>query len=444
MKVSKVALAAATILGGSSLLATPAFAQYPAQQQPPQRQPAPAAQGQQAAQPSFNLSRSEQAALNPLIQANAAAGTARQQGQTPDWAAVRALVPAAQSAARSNDAKYLLNRVQLDLALGTNDLAGQETALAALLTNPSTPAEFAGTLRTAQANILNQRAEQAFRANDFATAERLYVQLQQANPGDQRIINNLALVRTRMGNTAGALEPVLEQIRTAEAAGQRAAESLYQRAWRVPYTANQRPQALEALRRLLAAYPTAANWQLALDVVREGSGNDVDLLIDSFRLARVANAVRANEYLPFASSLDQAGLPGETKAVVDAGVAAGALQSSNSEVTRLLGVANRRITEDRAGLAGQMAQARSASRGQPARIVADALFGYARYAEAAEMYRLALSKGGEDANLVNTRLGATLALAGQRAEAETALRAVTGRRAELASLWLAWLASRPA
>ena len=79
-----------------------------------------------------------------------------------------------------------------------------------------------------------------------------------------------------------------------------------------------------------------------------------------------------------------------------------------------------------------------------ARVVADALFGYARYTEAAEMYRLALSKGGEDANLVNTRLGATLALAGQRAEAEAALRAVTGPRAELAALWLAWLASRPA
>ncbi|MFN3727983.1 MAG: hypothetical protein ACK4SZ_16960 [Allosphingosinicella sp.] len=436
MKVSKVALAAATVLGGSALVGTPALAQQ--QNQAQQNQ-----QGQ-AQQPRLNLSRAEQAALNPLIQANAAAAAARQQGQTPDWAAVRALLPAAEAAARSNDAKYLLARVQLEVALGADDLAGQERALAALLANPSTPAAFAETLRSAQNNILNQRAEAAFRANDFATAERIYVQLQQANPNDQRIINNLALVRARMGNTEGALEPVLAQIRTAEAAGQRAAESLYQRAWRVPYAANQRPQALEALRRLLAAYPTPANWQLALDVVREGGGSDVGLLLDTFRLARVANAVRANEYLPFAASLDQAGLPGETKAVIDAGIAAGVLQASNGDVSRLLGVANRRIAEDRAGLAGQMAQARSASRGQPARIVADALFGYQRYAEAAEMYRLALSKGGEDANLVNTRLGATLALAGQRAEAEAALRAVTGPRAELASLWLAWLASRPA
>jgi hypothetical protein len=35
-----------------------------------------------------------------------------------------------------------------------------------------------------------------------------------------------------------------------------------------------------------------------------------------------------------------------------------------------------------------------------------------------------------------------LALAGQRAEAEAAFRSVTGPRAELASLWMLWLAQR--
>jgi hypothetical protein len=33
-------------------------------------------------------------------------------------------------------------------------------------------------------------------------------------------------------------------------------------------------------------------------------------------------------------------------------------------------------------------------------------------------------------------------MAGQKAQAETALRAVTGTRAELAGLWLAWLNRR--
>ena len=73
--------------------------------------------------------------------------------------------------------------------------------------------------------------------------------------------------------------------------------------------------------------------------------------------------------------------------------------------------------------------------------LADAYYGYGEYAEAAELYRAALQKGA-DANIVNTRLGAALAMAGQRAEAEAAFRAVTGPRAELANFWLLWLSSR--
>ena len=46
-------------------------------------------------------------------------------------------------------------------------------------------------------------------------------------------------------------------------------------------------------------------------------------------------------------------------------------------------------------------------------------------------------------NLVNSRLGAALALAGRRPEAEAALRAVTGPRADLAGFWLTWLARGP-
>ena len=79
-----------------------------------------------------------------------------------------------------------------------------------------------------------------------------------------------------------------------------------------------------------------------------------------------------------------------------------------------------------------------------AREAGDAHMGFGEYAAAVELYQAALQKGGEDANLVNTRLGAALALAGRRAEAEAAFRAVTGNRADLAGFWLAWLARRPA
>ena len=74
----------------------------------------------------------------------------------------------------------------------------------------------------------------------------------------------------------------------------------------------------------------------------------------------------------------------------------------------------------------------------------DAHFGHGQYLPAAELYRAALQRGAADPALVNTRLGATLALGGQRAEAEAALRLVAGPRAGLAAYWMAWLARRPA
>jgi hypothetical protein len=74
--------------------------------------------------------------------------------------------------------------------------------------------------------------------------------------------------------------------------------------------------------------------------------------------------------------------------------------------------------------------------------IAEGYYGHGDYAKAADFYRLALQKGSVDANLANTRLGMSLAQAGRKAEAETAFRAVTGRRADLAGLWLLWLNQR--
>jgi Flp pilus assembly protein TadD len=117
----------------------------------------------------------------------------------------------------------------------------------------------------------------------------------------------------------------------------------------------------------------------------------------------------------------------------------------DAAVRALLTGVTQRGTRERSGLTAQMSQARGATgTAAQARTAADALFGYGRYAEAAELYRLALTRIGEDPNLLNSRLGASLAMAGQRAEAEAALRATSGQRAEIAGLWLAWLARRPA
>jgi hypothetical protein len=435
----KVAVAGALIAGASA--ASAQLRNRPpqprAKAQPPAPVPAPAAAGAQQPQREYNLTRAERNALAPLIAAQNAITTAVDQGQPADWSQVEALLPAAQAAAQGTDARYLVARIQLALALERRNDALKATALDTLIASPlSSPEELP--------RYINARAEMAFAAQDFAGAERLYQRLLQLTPGDQRITNNLAVIRRRMVAAPGGLDALLQTIAAAETGGGRAEEALYRQARDTAYTQRDRRAAEFALR-LARHYPTAANWRDAINVHREMADSAGAHTLDRLRLMRAVGALTTpNDYLAFAQALEQAGLPGETKAVLDEGISRGVIRAGDPAAVQMLATANRRIGEDRAGLPGQIRQARSAPAGRLARAAADALYGYGRYGEAAELYRAAMTKTGEDSNLLNLRLGAALAMAGDRAGAETALRAVTGGSSALAQIWLSWLASRPA
>jgi predicted Zn-dependent protease len=68
----------------------------------------------------------------------------------------------------------------------------------------------------------------------------------------------------------------------------------------------------------------------------------------------------------------------------------------------------------------------------------DHLLSFGDYAGAAAAYRAALAQGALDADATNLHLGVALTLAGNRAEAISALQAVSGPRSEIAGLWLAY------
>jgi tetratricopeptide (TPR) repeat protein len=419
MSFRKAALVAATALAGTTLVAAPAQSQ--------QRQQAQQGQQPQPAQPQLSLTRAEVQAAAPLVTAIRA----------QDWAAATAALPAVQAAMTSADGRYFVARAMWQVGNRSNNTQLELQGLDTLVGLTNVPANELPV-------FLRRQGELAFAAQDFAKAERAFARLAELQPGDATIAQNLSIIRRRMGNSAGALEPVLRQISEAEARGERAPEELYRRALGLAQEARQLQPTLDHGMRLVRAYPTAANWRSLLSIYRQVGNLDAQAILDTMRLARAAGALEGeSDYVGFAELTNQAGLPGETSAIIEEGIQRGAVQRGSAAATRLLSVAGRRMEEDRSGLASQIAQARSASTGRLARVVADALYGYGRYAEAADLYRVALTKGGEDANVVNLRLGAALAMAGQRGEAETALRAVTGNRAQLAALWQAWLAGRP-
>lgn len=418
------------LFGLLAAVAMPALAQggYQQQSQPAQQPPEVprgeqrAQQQQQQAAPA-RLSREETAAIRPLSEAVRA----------QNWAGAAAALPAAQAGAQTPPARFEVGRLQLQLGQGTQNREMQIQGVEAMLASGGAPA-------TAMPTLLGARASLAIQASDWATAEQRLTQFLELQPNNVERLFQLAEIKIQLNKNGEALALYQRLLQAVEAAGQQPTEQQLRRAAALAADQRQTQLAAQLNDRLLRAYPTAASWQTVLVALRQSAGEDAALGLDVRRLMLVAGALpRAGDYVDFASRLDRAGQWGEEKAVLDQGIARGTVNASDSTVRQMMSTAEARIREDRPQLGAMRTRALAAATGREARIAGDTHYGYGEFAAAAELYRAALQKGGEDANLLNTRLGASLARAGRIAEAQAALRAVTGPRAALAGYWLLWL-----
>jgi hypothetical protein len=371
-----------------------------------------------------------------------------------DRAAQDAALSAARARAQGVSARYAVAHYQFQIGRQRNDNAMQmQGAQAMIESGLATPAEAPG--------LVAYLAGRALAGRDAAVTNRLIARLVELQP-----TNSAALVDFAQYTSAqlpSARGPAAISIRTNavslfqrafaadHAAGRVSPESWYLRGLAVAYdgarppisNASFAPPAIAFARELVAAYPTAPNWRDALAAYRDLAGDPV-LDLDIRRLMRAAGVLAGErDYMEFAGALADARLIGEARAVIDEGLQRNMVETARIAPALVARIAPRAVAADRAALPGLRTRAQAGT-GAVARAAADNFYAYGQYAEAATLYGLALQKGGEDPNLVNLRLGAALAMAGRRPEAEAALGLVTGPRADLAGFWLTWLAHRPA
>lgn len=147
------------------------------------------------------------------------------------------------------------------------------------------------------------------------------------------------------------------------------------------------------------------------------------------------NAYSYNEY---AEAAWRVGLPGEVKSVIEGGRSRGEIDKT--ALDDLYKLATAAVPKDQASLPASEKAATAAATGKPAAGTGNAFMSYGDYAKAATLYRLALQKGGVDADEVNTRLGIALAKSGDKAGALEAFGKVNGPlRRKIADLWTAWV-----
>ena len=409
----RTALMAALLLGASALtIAEPASGQK---------------NKGQAAQPRLKLDKAERTAVAPLQAAVAAR----------NWAGATAALPTAQAGARTSIARYVVARLQLQIGLETQNVGMQSQAIDTMVSSGVAEASELPAL-------LQNQAALVARGGDLKRTEAAYTRLIESDPNNVQAMVDLARIKVDLRKPFDAAPLVDRAIALREAAGQKPPESWYTYGLRLAVDNKQAPQANRIGVRLAAAYPSPENWRDVLmgysDLAQPGQPTGLDV----WRLMRASRALAGErDYSAYAQAASSAGLAAEAKAVLDEGVSKRMVDPAKAGFKELIASSGKKASADRAGLSAKQSAAMAAATGSAALSAGDSYFGYGDYAAAATLYRAAIQKGGADAGAANVRLGAALALAGQRTEAEAHLRTITGPGAELAAYWLAWL-RRPA
>lgn len=353
-----------------------------------------------------------------------------------NYPAAQSALPAAQSAATSGYARYLASALQLRLGTETSHHGLQSSAIDAMISSGAAPAAELPQLYRSQAALLLD-------AGKYEKAEASLNRAVELAPSDPDVLLALAEVKILRKKNSEAVPLMDRAVELRRAAGQPVPESWYKRAAAVALTNRALPQAVKLTRELVAAYPTADNWRDAILVYRDAAAADPAARIDALRLLRETKGLAGErDYLELAQALSGAGLNIEARTVLDQGVDAGMVDPAKAQFKELIVATGRQAAAERKALAGLETKALAAATGTTALSAGDAHLGAGQYAKAAALYQAAMQKGGVDAGLCATRLGIAHALAGHKAEAETAFRSVNGPRSDLGSLWLVWLSQR--
>ncbi|WP_240502023.1 tetratricopeptide repeat protein [Sphingomonas panacis] len=430
--VSRIAIAGALMLGlGGTVIALPANAK---KEKPAEAAPADGFNPK-------NLSNEARPALGAIQTALAAT--------PPDYATAKAKLTEADGLAKNASDSYIIAKFRLQVASGEmnalpeaqrNDVVLAQP-LETLIANPITP-------KAEKAQFTYIRGNLAYNQKDYAKAAQLMASARDLGYQNADLPLNLARAKVEAGDVAGGVAELDTAVKAEQAAGRKAPEAWYKYAVSHAIKANLPEQTNTWTQAWLANYGTKENWRTAIYTFGFSGPGAAKLTdrnrIDLYRLMRVTNSLAgAKEYIDYADAANKTGLPTEAKTVIKEGFDSKVIPAGNATATDMAKQASESIASDKP-LAAQEKAAAAAPKGDLASQAGDAYLGERNYAKAAELYKLAATKGVNDNDRLNLHLGIAQALGGDKEGARATLTKVTtAPNADIAKLWLTWLASAP-
>jgi hypothetical protein len=408
--VSTLALALA--LGGLTVATAPVAAAKEKKEEPAKKNYS------KAAQPSL-------AAAQKAIDAN-------------DVATATAELDKAKAAMQTPDDKYATGSLLYKLSQTNKDQAMQAQGIDLMIESGGADPKVLPQLYTVQAQF-------AWDAKNYAKVEQALTAARAAGDNNADVVPMLVMAQANQGQTLKALQTVNAAIDKQAASGQPVPAEWYERGVDLGYRSKAgAPDAaaiqsttVEIAKKWVAAYPTKKNWNNALRIYGDRANLDNEQQVDVFRLLRHAGALSGDvDYREYA--LDTyLRFPNEANAVLQEGASKGIVNlNGKSDATDVINTVKPKLAADKASLAQSDKAARTAANGRAALNTADTYVGYGEYAQAVDLYKVALAKGGVDANVVNLRMGWALAGAGDTAGAKAAFGQVQGQRKPVADFWV--------
>jgi hypothetical protein len=309
---------------------------------------------------------------------------------------------------------YAINNFLANAALGTNDYTTADTAYEAMADSPAMPdSDKASTLHNA--TLLANQMKHYDKAIKYGTA---YLALGTADPVIIATLSQAYYFTNDFTNAAAFAQKAID----ATPAGQPPSQAALEIKLESQIKAKHEDQAEATIEQMLTYYNDADEWGQVVDIALGVKGiKDTEALhIYRLRVAAKANGTE-DDYRLSATLAQQLGYPGEAQAFLNAGIAAGKMNSGSPLVRSV----NAAAASDRAVLPQLEKLAKTAS-GDIGLKLAETYYGYGRYADAEAAARAALAKGGAKLNAAEAQMliGESLLGEGKNADAVTALNAV--------------------
>lgn len=401
-----IALAAGTAIGLTAA-ATPAFAAKKDKE-------APAAKA--------NYSKEFVAAYQPFAK--------KLQDANADVAALQAELPQIVATAKTPDDNFVAGQITYSVGTKAKDMAMQRKGLDLMLDSGKVPAD-------AYPTNLYAAAQMAYQAKDWANAiSRAQQSIDAGNSkGDPELL--IAESYFAQNQPQKGVDALSAAIAKKQQAGEAIPEAWVKRGVAMAYEGNLKDAALKFSGMYAGSFPSVNSWGDAIAIERNFYDFEGQALLDLMRLGLRTNSLRnGRDYVDYFTAADARRLPGEVLKVINAGVAAGKIATSDVTVSESKSVASARLAADKSSLPSLATDADKAN--APVVTVnaaGDAFLSYDEPAKAEAYYTRALTMPGVNTAQVLTRLGIAQVDQGKYAEAEQTFAKVQGERQPIAYLW---------